>query len=442
MIQLSDHFTYKKLLRFTLPTIVMLIFTSIYGVVDGIFVSNFVGKTPFAAVNLIMPLLMVFGTVGFMIGTGGSAIVAKTLGEKNLKNANRYFTMMVQTAIIWGVSLTVIGQLCIRPIASALGAEGDMLDYCVLYGRILLASLTFFILQNVFQSFLVTAERPSLGLILTIGAGVTNMVLDYLLIVVFPLGVAGAAIATGISQIVGGGIPLLYFIFPNSSSLRLVPAKIELAILVKACINGSSEMLSNLSQSLVSMLYNFQLIRIAGENGVAAYGVIMYVNFIFTGVFFGYSIGSASIIGYHYGAGNHNELKNLFQKSLWLTGIWSVALTGLAILLSTPLSRIFVGYDTQLLTLTSHGFRLYALSFLFMGFNVFGSAFFTALNNGVVSVVISFLRALVFQVAFTLLLPVFFQVDGIWLAISGAEVTTLFLTVFFFVTRARQYHYM
>lgn len=221
-----------------------------------------------------------------------------------------------------------------------------------------------------------------------------------------------------------------------------MPAKIELAILVKACINGSSEMLSNLSQSLVSMLYNFQLIRIAGENGVAAYGVIMYVNFIFTGVFFGYSIGSASIIGYHYGAGNHNELKNLFQKSLWLTGIWSVALTGLAILLSTPLSRIFVGYDTQLLTLTSHGFRLYALSFLFMGFNVFGSAFFTALNNGVVSAVISFLRALVFQVAFTLLLPLFFQVDGIWLAISGAEVTTLFLTVFFFVTRARQYHYM
>jgi putative MATE family efflux protein len=442
MIQLSDHFDYRKLLRFTLPTIVMLIFTSIYGVVDGIFVSNFVGKTPFAAVNLIMPFLMAFGTVGFMIGTGGSAIVAKTLGEKNIKNANRYFTMMVQTAVICGILLTIIGLLFIRPIASALGAEGEMLDYCVVYGGILLATLTFFILQNVFQSFLVTAERPNLGLLLTIGAGVTNMIFDYLLIVVFPMGIAGAAIATGISQIVGGAIPLFYFMCPNKSSLRLAPTKIEWSILVKASINGSSEMLSNLSQSLVSMLYNFQLIRIAGENGVAAYGVIMYANFIFTGVFFGYSIGSASIFGYHYGAGNHDELKNLFRKSLCLTGIWSVGLTALAILFSTPLARIFVGYDASLLSLTSHGFCLYALSFLFMGFNVFGSAFFTALNNGVVSAVISFLRALVFQVAFILILPFFFQTDGIWLAISGAEITTLFLTVFFFITRAKQYNYI
>lgn len=441
IIQLSEHFTYRKLLKFTFPTIVMIIFSSIYSIVDGIFVSNYVGKTPFAAVNLIMPFLMVFGTVGFMIGTGGSAVVAKTMGEGDAQRANRYFSMMIVAAILCGVLLTVVGQLTIRPIAAALGAQGEMLEYCVTYARIILVTLTFFILQNVFQSFLVTAERPKLGLLLTIGAGVANMVLDYLFVAVLRWGVAGAAAATGISQIIGGLVPLIYFLRPNDSPLKLVRTRLEGSVLRKACANGSSEMLSNLSLSLVNMLYNYQLMRMIGADGVSAYGVIMYINTIFTGVFFGYSIGSASIIGYHYGAENHAELQNLFRKSLKLIAVWSVGLTALAILLSTPLSKIFVAYDAALLQMTSHGFRLYALSFLIMGFNIFGSSFFTALNNGAVSAAISFLRTLLFQIAAILILPAFLGLDGIWLAIDAAELAALLVTIAFFVTKRRQYHY-
>lgn len=440
-IQLSDHFSYKKLLRFTLPTITMIIFSSIYSIVDGIFVSNFVGKTPFAAVNLIMPVLMIFGAVGFMIGTGGSAIVAKTMGEGDHDRANRYFSMLIYTAIICGIILTIIGQIFIRPIAEVLGAEGEMLEYCVTYARILLMTITFFILQNACQSFLVTAERPKTGLFLTIGAGVTNMILDFLFVAVFQWGISGAALATSVSQIIGGLVPFLYFLRPNDSPLKLVRTRIEGKVLLKTCTNGSSEMLTNISASLVSMLYNYQLMRLVGADGVAAYGVIMYINTVFSGVFFGYSIGSASIVGYHYGAENHAELKSLFQKSMKLISIWSVSLTVLAILFSSPLSKIFVSYDAGLLELTVHGFRLYALSFLIMGFNVFGSAFFTAMNNGAISAVISFLRTLVLQILAILILPIFFKIDGLWLAVAAAETITLIITIAFFVTKRKQYHY-
>lgn len=440
-IQLSEHFTYAKLLRFTLPTIITMVFTSIYSIVDGIFVSNFVGKTPFAAVNLIFPFVMILGSVGFMIGTGGSAIVSKTMGEGANKKANCYFSMMVFTAILGGIVLTIFGQLLTRPVAALLGAEGEMLEYAVLYTRVLLLALTPFLLQNVFQSFLVTAERPQLGLALTVGAGVTNMVLDFLFISVFQWGVAGAALATCIGQAVGGLVPLFYFIGPNNSPLRLVPARLELKPLCKACINGSSEMVSNLSTSLVSMLYNFQLMRMIGEDGVAAYGVIMYVNFIFIGVFLGYSLGIAPIVGFHYGAGHHSELQNLFKKSIRLLGVSSVTMTALAILCATPLAKIFVGYDAALLQLTSRGFCLYALAFLVMGFNIFGSAFFTALNNGVISAVISFLRTLLFQIAAILILPVLFDIDGIWLAVVVAELGAAIVTVAFLIKERQQYRY-
>lgn len=440
-IQLSEHFTYAKLLRFTLPTIITMIFTSIYSIVDGIFVSNFVGKTPFAAVNLIFPFIMILGAVGFMLGTGGSALVAKTLGEGKTEKANRYFSMIVFIAIIGGILLTILGQLVTRPVAALLGAEGEMLEYAVLYARILLITLTPFILQYVFQDFLITAERPNLGLALTVGAGVTNMVLDFLFIAVFRWGIPGAALATCISQAVGGLVPLVYFICPNRTPLRLVATKLELRPLRNTCINGSSEMVSNLSTSLVSMLYNFQLLRMIGEDGVAAYGVIMYINFIFIGVFSGYSIGAAPIVSFHYGAGNHGELQNLFQKSIKLLGVSSIALTALAILCATPLSQIFVGYDAALLQLTSRGFCLYSLSFLVMGFNIFGSAFFTALNNGVISAIISFLRTLLFETAAILILPIFFDIDGIWLAVVVAELSAAIVTVAFLIKERQQYRY-
>lgn len=440
-IQLSEHFSYQKLLRFVLPSVVMMIFTSIYGVVDGLFVSNFVGKTPFAAVNLIMPLLMILGALGFMIGTGGSAIVSKTMGEGNLEKANQYFSMLVYVTIAGGILLTILGQIGIRPIAMAMGATENMIDDCVLYGRILLVSLTAFMLQNVFQSFFVTAEKPQLGLGITVAAGLTNMVLDFLFIAVFHWGVAGAAVATALSQVVGGIVPIFYFMRSNNSRLRISKAKWDGRALRKSCTNGSSELMTNVSMSLVNMLYNFQLMRLVGENGVAAYGVIMYVNLIFVSIFLGYSIGSAPIVGYHYGAANHEELKSLFRKSLTLIGIAGIVLTLLAVGLSGPLSKVFVGYDEELFALTKHGFRLYSLSFLVTGFNIFGSAFFTALNNGVVSATISFLRTLLFQIIVVLILPIFLGINGIWLAIVVAELMALVVTVLFFITKRKQYHY-
>lgn len=440
-IQLSEHFTYKKMIQFVLPSIVMMIFTSIYGVIDGLFVSNFVGKTAFAAINLIMPLLMGLSALGFMIGTGGSAIVSKALGEGRRDLANQYFSMLVYVSITGGIILAVTGMFLLRPIALLLGASGELIELCVLYGRILLVSLTAFLLQNVFQSFFVTAEKPQLGLKVTIAAGLTNIVLDYLFIAVFRWGIAGAAVATAISETVGGLFPILYFARKNESLLQLVKAPLDLRALGKACANGSSELMTNLSMSIVNSLYNLQLISIAGENGVAAYGTIMYVNFIFIAIFLGYSIGSAPIIGYHYGAGSHDELKNLLRMSLSIVGICGILLILLAQIMAAPLAGIFVGYDSELEAVTCHGFRLYAVSFLICGFNIFGSAFFTALGNGIVSAAISFLRTLVFQTAVLLTLPLILGINGIWLAMAVAEALTLIITVWFLVNRRKQYHY-
>lgn len=441
VIQLSDHFTYGRLIRFVIPSIVMMIFTSIYGVVDGLFVSNFVGKTPFAALNLIMPAIMIMGAVGFMIGTGGSALVAKTLGEGDRERANRYFTMMIMLDVIAGVQLAVLGNIFIEPMALLLGADEVLLPYCVLYGRITLCGLPAFMLQNVFQSFLITAEKPKLGLAVTVAAGCTNIVLDLLLVGIFHMGLAGAALATAISQLVGGVIPLIYFLRPNKSLLRLTRTRLEAAPLIKACTNGSSELMSNISMSLVGILYNYQLMSLAGENGVAAYGVIMYVNFIFVAFFIGYSIGAAPIIGYHYGALNSDELKSLRKKSLVIVGITGLVMTVLAEVLAAPLSALFVGYDAELFELTRRGFMLYSLSFLICGINIFGSAFFTALNNGLISAVLSFVRTLVFQVAALFILPLFMQVDGIFLSIVAAEILAAAMTIVFILAKRKKYGY-
>ncbi|MDD3346700.1 MATE family efflux transporter [Oscillibacter sp.] len=440
-ISLSDHFGFRRLLRFVLPTIIMMIVTSVYSIVDGFFVSNIVGKNAFAAVNLIMPVLMALGSFGFMIGTGGSALIAKTLGEGKRQKANEYFTMLIEAVVVMGILLSALGFAFMRPIAAALGANAAIIDDCVLYGRTLIVGNTFFMLQNSFQSFLVTAEKPKMGLGISVIAGLTNIVLDFLLIYLFKMGVFGAALATIISQTAGGLVPLLYFSRKNTSLLCLVKAKPDFHALGQACLNGSSEMLTNLSTSVVGMLYNFQLIRIAAENGVAAYGVIMYVNFVFMGFFFGYAIGSAPIIGYHYGAQNIAELKNLFRKSLIITAVTAIIMTVSGILLATPLARLFVGYDAELLAMTATGMRLYALSFLLCGFNIFGSAFFTALNNGPVSALISFLRTLVIQVAAILILPMVLGMNGIWLAIAVAEGLTVIVTAFLFVKYRKKYEY-
>ena len=425
-----------------LPSIVMMIFTSIYGVVDGLFVSNFVGKTAFAAINLVMPFIMILGGVGFMIGTGGSALVAKTLGQQEPEDANRYFSMMIILTVLSGAVLTAIGLIFMRPISYLLGATDAMIDDCVRYGRTVLAFVIAFMLQNVFQSFLITAEKPRLGLLATVAAGVTNMALDALFIAGFKWGVVGAAVATGLSQCVGGVLPLIYFLRPNSSRLRLVRTRLELRPILKACGNGSSELMSNISGSLVSMLYNFQLLAYAGENGVAAYGVLMYVQFIFVAIFVGYAIGSAPIVGYHYGAENHAELRSMLTKSVKLMSAGGVLLTVLAIALAAPLARIFVGYDAELFEMTRHAFCLFAFSFLMAGFNIFTSSFFTALNNGAISAAISFLRTLVFQTLCVLLLPALFGLDGIWWAMTVAEVFALGLSILFLATQRKRYHYL
>jgi len=440
-IQLSEHFTYKKLLRFVLPSIVMMIFTSIYGVVDGLFVSNYVGKTAFAAVNLIMPFLMAISALGFMIGTGGSAIVAKTLGEGKKKQANEYFSMLVYLTLIGGIVLSALGILFSPLIARGLGADGALLTNCVLYARITLLSMPAFMLQNVFQSFFVTAEKPKLGLGVIVIAGVTNMVLDFLLVGVFQIGLAGAAFATVTSECIGGLFPILYFARKNSSLLKLGRTHFNGKIFLCACGNGSSELMTNLSSSIVNSLYNIQLMNLAGENGVAAFGTIMYVNFIFIAIFLGYSIGSAPLVSYHYGADNHDELKNLFGKSLRLIGIWGLMLFILAQLIARPLAAIFVGYDADLFSMTQNGFRIYCIAYLINGFNIYGSSFFTALNNGLISAAISFLRTLVFQLAAVLLLPVLLGINGIWSAVAVAELLTLGLTVTFFVRNRKKYHY-
>lgn len=440
-IQLSEHFTYKKLLRFVLPSIVMMIFTSIYGVVDGLFVSNYVGKTAFAAVNLIMPFLMAISALGFMIGTGGSAIVAKTLGEGKKKQANEYFSMLVYLTLIGGIVLSALGILFSPLIARGLGADGALLTNCVLYARITLLSMPAFMLQNVFQSFFVTAEKPKLGLGVIVIAGVTNMVLDFLLVGVFQIGLAGAAFATVTSECIGGLFPILYFARKNSSLLKLGRTHFNGKIFLCACGNGSSELMTNLSSSIVNSLYNIQLMNLAGENGVAAFGTIMYVNFIFIAIFLGYSIGSAPLVSYHYGADNHDELKNLFQKSLRLIGIWGLMLFILAQLIARPLAAIFVGYDADLFSMTQNGFRIYCIAYLINGFNIYGSSFFTALNNGLISAAISFLRTLVFQLAAVLLLPLLLGINGIWSAVAVAELLTLGLTVTFFVRNRKKYHY-
>lgn len=441
-IKLSEHFTYKKILRFTLPSIIMMIFTSIYGVVDGFFVSNYVGKTPFAAVNLIMPFLMILGAVGFMFGTGGGALIAKTMGEGKSEKANSLFSLFVYTTAVCGIIIGALGIVFIRPVASLLGAEGEMLNNCVTYGRIILIALPFFMLQYEFQSFFATAEKPQLGLVVTIAAGFTNMILDALFIAFFKWGLFGAAAATAISQIVGGSIPLIYFFRKNSSRLKLTKCKFEKNMLLRACVNGSSELMSNISMSIVSMLYNFQLMKYVGENGVAAYGVLMYVNLFFLAAFIGYSVGTAPIIGYNYGAQNYSELTNLLKSSFTIIGIFSVCMFTLSEFLAYPIAKIFVGYDKELMNLTLNGFRIVSFLFLFAGVSIFGSAFFTALNNGLISALISFLRTLVFQVSAVLIIPIFLGINGIWLSTVTAEVMSVIITLIFIFKMKNKYHYM
>ena len=445
-IHLSEHFTYKKLLRFVLPSVVMMIFTSIYSVVDGLFVSRFVGKSAFAAINLVSPMLTILGTLGIMLGTGGAAIVGKTLGESGREKsskANEYFSMLIYAVIIIGVIFGIIGALFIPDIIGLLGAKESMKADCLLYGRVILCALPFFILSYAFQSFFVTAEKPQIGLAVTVLGGVSNILLDALFILVFRQGLFGAALATALSQTLCGILEILYFARKNDSLLQLkLKIKFHKDVFYKACINGSSEMVGNMASSVVAMVYNYQLLKYIGENGVAAYGVIEYIGFIFSAIFIGYTMGVSSAVSYQYGAGNHDELKNICKKSLFIIGVTGVLMVIIAWGLSGTIAGVFVGYDKELYRLTMHAISIYMISFLFSGYSIFGSAFFTALNNGVMSAVISFVRTFIFEIGCVLILPAIIGVDGIWIAIVVAEVAALCMTFIIFVANRKRYQYI
>ena len=442
-IQLSDHFTNRKLLRFTLPSIGMMIFSSIYGVVDGFFVSNFAGSTPFAAVNLIMPAWMIIATVGFMFGAGGTAIVSRTLGENDPERANRYFSLIIYFSAAVGALFSILGITFIRLISLFLGAEGELLHHCITYGRIIFASVPFFVLQLMFQTFFVVAEKPQLGFLTTILSGVTNIVLDAVLVMFLPqeYKLAGAAIATATGQVIGCMIPIVYFSRKNSSTLKLGKTRFEGKIIMEAGINGSSEFMTSVSSSFIGMLYNAQFLKYVGESGVVAYGVVMYVNMIFSATFNGYTVGCAPVIGFHYGAENHSELRSLLKKSLMNTGIMGVCMTVMAELFAAPLAGIFVGYDPAILEFTIKGLRIFALAFALMGMVSFSSGFFTALSDGVTSAAISFLRTSVFQSVSVLALPLILDIDGIWYSAVVAEGLAIVVAVLFLGVKQKKYHY-
>lgn len=440
-IQLSDHFTYGRMMRFTLPPIVMMIFTSIYGVVDGFFVSNFVGKSAFTAVNFVMPVIMILGGLGFMFGTGGSALIAKTLGEGDSERANGIFSMLILFSALCGVAIAGIGLAVLRPVVALLGAEGELLENSILYARVVIIGIPALFLQYEFQSLLVTAEKPKLGLWVTVAAGVTNMALDALFVAAFRWGIVGAAVATVLSECIGGLLPVVYFFCKNTSRLRFTKPVFSGRDLLRICTNGSSELMSNIAMSLVSMLYNTQLLRYAGEDGVAAYGVLMYVSMIFVAVFFGFSVGTAPVIGFHFGAQNHGELKSLLRKSLTVISVFSVCMFALALGLAKPLSLLFVGYDETLMEMTLHAFFIFSFSFFFSGFAIYGSSFFTALNDGITSAIISFLRTLVFQIAAVLIFPLIWKLDGIWISIVAAEAMAVVVSAAFLVAKRKKYHY-
>lgn len=440
-IELSEHFTYKKLIRFTLPSIFMMIFTSIYGVVDGFFVSNYVGANAFASVNLIMPVILLLSAVGFMVGTGGNALVSMILGQQDEKRASEVFSMLIYILIIVGIITSIIMAIMMPRVARLLGATDAIMGDAVLYGRISMVSLTFFMLQTSFQSLMITAARPNFGLYITIMAGVTNMILDMVFVGILGLGVSGAAWATVSSEIVGGVTPLIYFISPNKSKLHLVKTRFEFKSILKVLSNGASEFMTIISLSFVNMLYNIQLIRIVGENGVAAFGVIMYINCIFTGILFGYAFGSSSIVSYHYGSGNEKELQNLFSKSVRIITAASIISFSLAQILAVTLVRIFFGYSMELMEMTVSGFRLFSFSYLILGFNGYASSLFTALNNGRVSAIIAFGRTLVFQCLSILILPQIFGLNGVFSAVISAELLSVLVSTYFIRKYRYEYKY-
>lgn len=427
-VDMSAHFSIPDLLKYTAPSVGMMIFVAIYEVVDGFFVSNYVSSTALAAVNIAYPVFLILGTLGYMMGTGGSAIVARTYGEGNPQRANELFSLFVYASIAGGIAFTVIGIPLLPLLFTLMGAQGELLELSVAYGTILMFGLVLDVLQYIFQNLTMTAGKPKVGFWSTVAAGVTNIVLDALFVGVLGWGIEGAAIATVAGLAFGGLIPLVYFLLPNSSMLRLGRCSLDWRALRAAAGNGSSEMVSNIAMSLVAIVYNYQLLKFIGEPGVAAYGVIGYVALVFAGVFMGYSVGAAPLMSFQHGNGNKAEMRSLFKKGVGIMAVCGVAMLVLTRLAAAPLATLFVGYDEDLMELTVHAFSIYSTAFLLMGLNMFASSLFTSLSNGKVSAVLSFMRTLVFEVGCAFLLPLALGADGIWYSVIVAEVLALVLS--------------
>lgn len=425
---LGGHYGARRLFISSLPLIGMMVLISIYSIVDGLFVSNLVGTTAFAALNLIWPAIGLVGALGLMVGTGGAALVSKTLGEGDEPRANRYFSMFVEFILLLSVVLAVPLLVWMEPLAVAIGAEGEMVRQCAIYGRICAAGMPAFMMQMGIQPFFMVAGRPRMGTWISLVSGLLNIGLDALFIIVCGWGLAGAAAGSMLACCFGGFYPLWYFSSRfNRSSLAFKATGFEFGPLAKACSNGLSEFVGNISFNIVSMCYNWQLMRFYGENGVAAYSVILYLGFIFVAVYSGYNMTVTPLVGFNFGAGNKRELRSLLRHSLTLMLVLGVLLAGTAELLAGPAARLFVGYDSELTALTVHATRLYAPSFLITGLTLFVSAWFTGLNNGPVSALASFSRTFVFELSCVFLLPVLLGVNGIWLSAPAAEILSLFL---------------
>ena len=440
-IQLSDHFDYKTLLKFTVPSVLMMVISSVYSIVDGLFVSNFAGSDGFAAVNLMMPIAMMISCIGFMAGAGGSALISKTLGEQKNDEARNQFSLIIYIILALSVVIGIAVFLFIPQIAAMMGAEGVIYTNCVIYGRILIAALPAFMLQILFQNFLVVAERPKMGMIIAISSGVTNIVLDALFVAGFRWGVGGAAAATVLGQVIGGLVPLAYFMMKKNHLLWFTKTKFHVETIKRTCSNGFSAFINNASMSLVGIVFNLRLMALMGSDGVVAYGVVMYVTYIISGVFMGYSTGISPVFSYNLGAGNKDEIKELFKKSLVSISVAAVILVALVMIFARNLAAIFVSYDDNLMTLTTEAIRLYNISFLIAGFNIFAAAFFAALNNGAVSGVLSLSRTLVFQLGCLFILPALMGSKGIWLSVTAAEIFAVLAALYFVAKNKGKYQY-
>lgn len=438
-IQLSDHFTYNKLIRFTMPNIFMMILLQIYWCIDGFFLSNFAGKTSLAAVNLVVPLWIILASLGFVFAAGGTAYVSKTLGEGNREGANKFFSLFIYANIVYGIITAIIAYFVAEPFAKFLGAEGKLLEESVLYIRIVSLVEPFFMLQTLFQQFFTTAEKPKLALYVTIAAGILNIILDAIFVWYLKWGILGAALATNICVFLSGVIPFLYFCLPNNSLLRLCRCNIDFKALKRAFLNGISEFVNSISGSVVSFLYNYQLMKYMGEDGVAAYGVMMFAYCLFQAVFTGYAVGNAPLFGFNYGARNAKELKNLLFKSLTLILIASIVLFCMGEIFAPTIAHVYVGYDKDLYNIAIHILRICSICFLFFGFHIFASDFFTALSDGVTSAKIAFLRSFVFEPAFIMLFPIYFEKDSIWWAVVIADIVCVFISAYYFIKKRDLY---